>query len=95
MQEYNRSIVHNSGWEDSYWTDIYFDQGKLQIQKVKLIRNTLVKRSKSYINQWRNCSSTRREIQLFWILNIKVDIGRFLKKFYGWKSLEKYMLVTQ
>ena len=42
-------------------TDAYFDQGKLQIQKVKFIRNTLAKRNKSYINQWTNSSSTRRE----------------------------------
>ena len=74
--------------------DVYFDQGKLQIQIFKLIRNTLAKLSKSYINQWRSWSSARIYIQLLWILNIKEDIGRFLKKFYGRKSLEKYMLVT-
>ena len=44
--------------------DVYFDQGKLQIQIFKLIRNTLAKLSKSYINQWRSWSSARIYIQL-------------------------------
>ena len=38
-------------------------------------------------------NSTRRDISYLWILNIKKDIGRFLKQIYGWKGLENDKLV--